>query len=67
MEAATAAKITVAPDDDRDSSPADETVRSGNGGTGYVIDLSDRGRIPAGIVQRYQAATEDGAAGLAQC
>ena len=57
MEAATAAKMTVALDDDLHSSLADETVRSGIGGTGYVIDLSDRGRVPAGIVQRYQAAT----------
>jgi len=34
--------------------PADETVRSGIGGTDYQIDLSDRGRIPASIVQRCQ-------------
>jgi ABC-type tungstate transport system permease subunit len=27
------------------------------GGTGYAIDLGDRGRIPASIVQRYHAAT----------
>jgi hypothetical protein len=57
MEVATAAKITVALDDDLDSSPADETVRSGIGGTDYVIDPSDHGRIPASIVQRHQAAT----------
>ena len=42
-EATTAAKITVALDDDLDGGPADETARSGIGGTGYEIDLSDRG------------------------
>ena len=35
--------------------PADEMVRSGIGGTAYQIDLSDRGRIPASIVQRCQS------------
>src|SRR5215831_8712255 len=35
--------------------PADETVRSGIGGTDYQIDLSDRGRILASIVQRCQS------------
>ena len=44
--------------------PADETVRSRIGDTGYEIDPGDRGRIPASIVQRYHAPTEDGAAGL---
>jgi hypothetical protein len=57
MEATTAAKIAVALDDDLDGGPADETVRSGIGGTGYAIDLGDHGRIPASIVQRYHAAT----------
>src|SRR5215467_10928476 len=37
--------------------PADETVRSGIGGTDYQIDLSDRGRIPASIAQQGQVAT----------
>ena len=57
MEATTAAKITVDLDDDLGGGPADETARSGIGGTGYKIDLSDRGRIPASFVQRYHAAT----------
>jgi hypothetical protein len=56
-EATTAAKIAVALDEDLDGGPADETARSGIGDTGDAIDLSDRGRIPASIVQRYHAAT----------
>jgi hypothetical protein len=59
-EATTAAKMAVALDDDLDDDlggPADETVRSGIGGTGYAIDPGHRGRIPASIVQRYHAAT----------
>jgi len=55
-EATAAAKMAVALDDDL-VGPADETVRSGIGGTGYAIDPGHRGRIPASIVQRYQAAT----------
>jgi hypothetical protein len=35
--------------------PADETARSGIGGTGYAIGLGDRGRILASIVQRCQS------------
>jgi hypothetical protein len=35
--------------------PADETARSGIGGTDYQIDLSDRGRILASIVHRCQS------------
>jgi len=35
--------------------PADETVRSGIGGTAYQIDVSDRGRILASMVQRCQS------------
>ena len=49
--------MAVTLDDDL-GGPADETVRSGIGGTGYAIDPGHRGRIPASIVQRYQAATE---------
>ncbi len=49
------AKITVALDDDLDDDPADETLRSGIGGTGHAIELGDRGRLPANIVQRYHA------------
>jgi hypothetical protein len=44
--------------------PADQTVRSGIGGTDYQIDLSDRGLIPASIVQRCQPPRQDSAAGL---
>ena len=57
MAATMAAKITVVLEDDLDGGPADETSRSRIGGTNYEIDLSDRGRIPASIVQQYQAAT----------
>jgi Lsr2 len=107
-----AQKITVAPEDDLDGGPADETVRFGLGGAEYEIDLSKknaaafrrkiapfieharkvgrgqrrrpgrtsasrersgdirawakdqgiavsaRGRIPATVVERYQAATQ---------
>jgi hypothetical protein len=51
-----AAKIAVVLDDDLDGGPADETARSGIGGTGYAIDLGDGGRIPGSIVLRYHAA-----------
>jgi nucleoid-associated protein Lsr2 len=37
-----AQKITVALEDDLDGGPADETVRSGLGGTAYKIDLSTK-------------------------
>jgi hypothetical protein len=42
-------------EEDPGDGPADETVRPGIGGTNHEIDLSERGRIPATIVQRYQA------------
>jgi hypothetical protein len=35
--------------------PADATIRSAIGGTDYQIDLSDRRRIPASIIQRCQS------------
>jgi hypothetical protein len=54
MEAAT---ITVVLNDDLDGRPADDTVWSGLGDTDDEIDLSGPGRLPASIVQRYQAAT----------
>ena len=44
MAATMAAKIAVVLDDDLDGGPADETARSGIGGTGYAIDLGDGGR-----------------------
>jgi len=53
----TAATITVVLDDYLSGGPADERLRLGSGGTAYAIDLSDRSRIPASIVQQYQAAT----------
>jgi hypothetical protein len=56
MAATMAAKIAVALDDNLDGSPADETARSGIGGTGYAIDMGDGGRIPGSIVLRYHAA-----------
>jgi hypothetical protein len=56
MDATTAAKIAVALDDDLVGGPADETVRSGIGGTDYEIELSGH-TDPASIVQQYQAAT----------
>jgi hypothetical protein len=39
MQATTAAKITVALEEDLDGGPRDETVRSGIGGTDDAIDL----------------------------
>ena len=42
MEATTATKITVVLEDDLEGGPADETVRSGIGGTDYEIDLSTK-------------------------
>jgi hypothetical protein len=39
-EAAMAAKVTVALEDDLDGGPADETVRFGRGGAEYEIDLN---------------------------
>ena len=55
--ATTAARIAVALDGDPGGVPADETVRSVIGDTGYEIDLGGRGRISASIVQQDQAAT----------
>jgi hypothetical protein len=52
----TAAKIAGVLKEDLDGELADETLRLGIGGTAYAIDLSDRGRITASIVERYQAA-----------
>lgn len=57
IQAMTAATITVVLDDYLSGGPADERLRLGSGGTAYAIDLSDRSRIPASIVQQYQAAT----------
>jgi hypothetical protein len=57
MATTMATKITVVLDNDLDAGPKDKTVRSGMGGADYEIDLSDGGRIPASIVQQYQAAT----------
>jgi hypothetical protein len=55
-DATTAAKITVALDDDLDGGPADETARSGIGCTDYEIELSDH-TDPGSIVQQHHAAT----------
>jgi len=69
-----ATKTTIAVEDDIDGGPAEDTVRFGLGAAEYEIDLNaanisrfreqlapfvGRGRIPAGVVAQYDAATRD--------
>jgi hypothetical protein len=60
-----AAKMAIVLDDDFGGGPADETARSGIGGTGYAIGLGYRAESPPALSSGITPPREDGAAALA--